>query len=303
MQRRIQRSKAKRTQAEYGEHMGDEEPQPPYGSSPCSPAPKQPNVAAVEFGPSSSCGGFEGDDPYFSAHEERDEGQESDEEPLSSSTSDSEGEEGPQFGELPTPEELEAYHLQHRLENQPATSNSDAGPFGPSLADVRRNNAHQARPHLMQKHLELIVPCTEHAPNDGLCVQCDGDTPGKIEVYCKGCERYLCCSCDLHMHRQQELVLHNRVALLEDGGYVAMDHRTVVLGGVMTRLPAPVAGVDSPSVRPLPYSTLSNECRCGEWNQVPVGGGQSMTLVDEEGTPSPPTFPRCAAPTHPSPWE
>jgi len=293
VQRQILRSKSKRRHPAYDQPLGDEEPQPPCSSNPCSPAPKQLHVAAVELSLSSSPGVFEGDDPYYSAEEERDEGQESDEEsPSCLDSSDSEEEEGPQLDELPTPDELKAYHLQHQPEHQPAAAtNSDAGPFGPSLADVRRNNAHQARPYLMQRYLELIVPCKTHAPNDGLCVQCEGDSPGEIMVYCKGCERYLCSSCDLHMHRQQGRVLHNRVALLEDGGYVAMDHRSVVQGGVITRLPEPNAGVDSHLVRPLPYNTLCSECRCCEWSQVPVGGGKPMTFIDEEGDPPLPRVP------------
>jgi len=190
-------------------------------------------------------------------------------------------------------EELLQYmdDLERRQQEEEDKVADGDSPQGPTVADMRRDAARMARPHLMQKRLEVIEPCLEHAPSTSTgvkeCIICgdfgEEEPAGKVEVWCGSCEHYLCTSCDLRLHREGDFVLHNRIALCDDGCNVAMDHRKFVKDGVVTDMPAAVAGEDSVFLRPLPYDAPCSRCYHGVWDQIPIGGGKTTGFVDDEG--------------------
>ena len=155
-------------------------------------------------------------------------------------------------------------------------------------SDDRRARAAQVRPTLAQGYLERLVPSHSHAPNDGLCAHCGeegGEEGQQVECMCYHCSQYYCSSCDIIVHRKGGYTLHNRAALLADGpGYINMDHRQAARNGAVVDLPPTVAGVDSDTFRPLPYSTPCGHCRANSWRAMPVGPGRTVTLIDDGGT-------------------
>jgi len=192
-----------------------------------------------------------------------------------------------------TEEERNRYmaDLERELQENEADTATGNLPRAPTVADMRRDAARLARPHLMQKRLEVIEPCLEHAPSTGagekLCILCGElgeDVPvSKFEVWCGSCERYMCSLCDVRLHREGEFVLHNRIGLCDDGCNMAMDHRQFVKDGVVMHMPAPDVGVDSIFLRPLPYDAPCTQCYHGAWDQISMGGGKTTAFIDDAG--------------------